>query len=185
MGLLGIFATANTATAQTTETVVPPVMNSDTAHIADSLPATVQVTGRLRDKETLAAAAYVKIEVMQNGTVIKTADTDFEGKFNFVLSKEELTDSLITVSVLYGFPAATTTSDYTVVNNENLDAAEFDMLITGIPTHHLINTGYVPTKTKKHAYIIGRAVSMTTAGEMHIDTIESTSLDNQLLQWNP
>jgi hypothetical protein len=185
MGLLGIFATAGTAAAQTTEQNLIPATDSDTTHNIDSIKSPIHVAGRLRDKTSLAAAAYIKIEVLQNGEVIKTTNTDFEGKFNFVLRKEELTDSLITIRVLFGFPEAnSTTSDYTVVNSDNLDAAEFDMLITGIPTHHLINTGHVPTKTNKHVYIIGGASSMVTTGKIHIDRISPTSLENQLLQWN-
>lgn len=192
MGLLGIFATANTAAAQTTEQNLTPVTDNNTAHNLDSIKSPIHVAGRLRDKETLAAAAYVKIEVLQNGTVIKATHTDFEGKFSFVLTKNELTDTIITLRVLYGFPEEeAATGNYTVSNDKSLDAAQFDMLITGIPKHHLVSVegNEFRRKRKQMPMVLGGAAMVSRVEVYHMGEVvhEVTSpmpLENILLQWN-
>ncbi|HYG15162.1 MAG TPA: carboxypeptidase-like regulatory domain-containing protein [Bacteroidia bacterium] len=155
LSLLGVFAPVN-GNAQTDADINNLYSNLTSTN--DTLKFPIQVHGRLRDKGTLEVAIGVKVQVIQNDTVIKTTTTDFNGRFSFSLTDKELTDSLITLRVSYNFLSEKTT-DLTLVNDSNLSSAEFDMLLTGIPSLYLISSPPLPGEMHKrrHFNVLGRA----------------------------
>lgn len=161
MSLLGVFATNSAADAQTQQEKAPASPVNDSISPVDTISFPVAINGRLRDKETLKAATGITIQVLQHGKVIKTVATDYKGRFKFLLTKEELTDTLITLKAVFAGNNFNTPKEMTVRNDSNLTDASFDILLSGIPTYHLLNNYNEthPFETRERL-IIGRAISM-------------------------
>lgn len=160
-GLLGVFATGE-ATAQTTvqaDTVpAPDVVDT----LQNTFPYPVVVSGRLRDKVTLLAAWGVKVELLQNGKVVKSVKTDPEGKFTIDIAEGELTDSVVTIKISYGFPADTKTTERRV-RTENLPGTVFDLQLTAIPSPYLVepvNSKIPELPVRKQHVVVGRVSTL-------------------------
>ncbi|KAB2918209.1 MAG: hypothetical protein F9K23_03440 [Bacteroidetes bacterium] len=164
LSLLGVFATNGIANAQTQQEQAPAIPVSDSINPVDTISFPVEISGRLRDKETLMAASGITIQILQHGKVIKTVGTDYKGRFKFVLTKEELTDTTITLKAVLGANPFNTAEAMTVRNDSKLTDASFDILLSGIPTYHLLNN-YDDANPPKFnnwgpRYMIGCAVSL-------------------------
>lgn len=160
LSLLGVFATNSAADAQTQQEKAPATPVNDSISPVDTISFPVAINGRLRDKETLKAATGITIQILQHGKVIKTVATDYKGRFKFLLTKEELTDTLITLKAVFAGNNFNTPKEMTVRNDSNLTDASFDILLSGIPTYHLLHDYNKPIPFDlDRPYIIGRAVS--------------------------
>lgn len=163
LSLLGLFAQTIKANGQAPQLSQPNISQNDSTQVVDTLNFPITISGRLRDKETLMVAAGAKILVIQHGQVIKTVSTNSKGRFNFELNKKELTDSLITLQVMYNFPRKQSSKQFSVVNDETLVDASFDLQLSGIPTYYLLrDTDVLPLtrKSERHLNILGGAVSI-------------------------
>lgn len=164
IGLLGLFSSAISANGQTQPQAIPSTTpQNNSTQIADTLNASITISGKLRDNASLAVAAGAKIQVMQNGQVIKTVTTNSKGLFYFHLKKNELTDSLITLQVMYEFPSKQYSKPFVVVNDEHLANAYFDLQLRGIPTLYLLydeDELVTPRRRSGQFNILGRCSSV-------------------------
>lgn len=160
LNLLGVFATTGTVDAQTQKEPAPVIPINDSINPVDTIGSPVEISGRLRDKETLKAASGITIQILQHGKVIKTVGTDYKGRFRFILTKEELTDTTITLKAVLGANPFNTAEAMTVHNDSTLTDASFDILLSGIPTYHLLNNYDERLRfERRERWIMGVAVS--------------------------